>query len=181
MYVPTAIAAHPRDEPDAAAAAPPASAPGALEVAGFLGSERSRIIDASVAALRRSGARHYRAADPAEVRGRLERLYDEITAAATDRDLGGIVRWARQLAEARFSAGYDLSEIQVAFNAVEEAIWARVFSELPPERLATALGLVSTILGAAKDALAREYVSLATHARAPSLDLSSLFAGSGGS
>jgi hypothetical protein len=42
------------------------------------------------------------------------------------------------------------------------------------------LGLVSTILGAAKDALAREYVSLATHRHAGSLDLRALFAGIAG-
>ena len=40
------------------------------------------------------------------------------------------------------------------------------------------LGLVSTIHGAAKDALAREYVSLVTHSHVPSLDLRMLFAGS---
>ena len=40
-----------------------------------------------------------------------------------------------------------------------------------------AMGIVSTTLGAAKDALASEYVSLATRTRAPSLDLSALFAG----
>jgi hypothetical protein len=42
------------------------------------------------------------------------------------------------------------------------------------------LGVVSTILGAGKDALAREYVSLATNAHAPSLDLRALFAGTDG-
>lgn len=36
---------------------------------------------------------------------------------------------------------------------------------LDPDQFARALGLVSTVLGAGKDALAREYVSLATSAR----------------
>jgi hypothetical protein len=39
------------------------------------------------------------------------------------------------------------------------------------------LGLVSTILGAAKDAVARRYVSLAAHTHARSLDLRALFTG----
>ncbi len=47
----------------------------------------------------------------------------------------------------------------------------------PPDELAEALGLVGTVLGAAKDALARAYVSLAGKSKAPSLDLSALFEG----
>ena len=45
------------------------------------------------------------------------------------------------------------------------------------QELARALGLVSTVLGAAKDSLARAYVSLASQTKAPSLDLSALFKG----
>ena len=48
---------------------------------------------------------------------------------------------------------------------------------MPPDELARALGLVSTVLGAAKDSLARAYVSLASQTKAPSLDLSALFKG----
>jgi len=47
----------------------------------------------------------------------------------------------------------------------------------PPDELAEAVGLLSTILGFGKDALARTYVSLASHRRVPSLDLSALFSG----
>jgi len=54
---------------------------------------------------------------------------------------------------------------------------SRVFAELEPAQFAETLGLVSTILGAAKDALARKYVSLATDTHAPSLDLHALFTG----
>jgi hypothetical protein len=39
---------------------------------------------------------------------------------------------------------------------------------------------VSTVLGAAKDALGREYVSLASRTHAPSLDLRALFTGDAG-
>ncbi len=80
----------------------------------------------------------------------------------------------------RFEAGYDLSEVQAAFNALEGATWSRILADLEAGDLAEALGLISTVLGAAKDALGREYVSLATHTRAPSLDLKALFAGTEG-
>lgn len=52
--------------------------------------------------------------------------------------------------------------------------------ETPPAELARAVDLVRTVLGAAKDTLAQSYVSLASRARASSLDLQSLFKGTGG-
>jgi hypothetical protein len=125
-------------------------------------------------------ARHYESARPSEVRQRLESLFDHLLATLRSRDLGPIVAYAEQVARERFAGGYDLSEAQTAFNTLEEATWTRVFAALQPAQVAEALGLVSTILGAAKDALARSYVSLATNTHAPSLDLQALFAGTEG-
>ena len=56
-------------------------------------------------------------------------------------------------------------------------MWRRVVAAEPPDALAECIGLLSTVLGAGKDALARTYVSLASHRRVPSLDLSALFEG----
>lgn len=80
----------------------------------------------------------------------------------------------------RLESGYDLVEVQTAFNALEVAVWTHLLAGVEPAELARALGFVSTLLGAGKDVLAREYVSLATDAHAPSLDLYALFAGAAG-
>jgi RsbT co-antagonist protein rsbRD N-terminal domain len=151
-----------------------------VETTEFLIHEREAIVEAAEAALARMHARHYESAGASEVRQRLGALYDHLLDALRSRDLGPIVAYAEQVARERFNAGYDLSEVQTAFNALEEATWSRVFAELQPTQFAEALGLVSTILGAAKDALARNYVSLATNTHAPSLDLQALFAGTEG-
>jgi hypothetical protein len=148
-----------------------------MDTAEFLTRERQTTIDAAEAALMRAHSPHYESADASEVRQRLETLFDYLLEALRGRNLGQIVAYAQQVAQERFSAGYNLSEVQTAFNALEEATWSCVFTELQPQQFAEALGLVSTILGAAKDALAREYVSLATNRHAPSLDLQALFAG----
>lgn len=150
-------------------------APSATEA--FLARERAAIVDAAEAALERTHPRHYDAAGAAETRRRLETLFDHVLDAVRERDLEAVVLYAQEVAADRFEAGYDLSEVQTAFNALEEATWRRVFAGLEPSEYAEALGLVSTILGAAKDALARRYVSLATDAHAPALDLRALFAG----
>ena len=149
------------------------------QTADFLRRQRAGILDRAATALGQSGGRHYEAAGADTRRLRLEVLYDQMVEAAAKRDLGKMLDFTRQLAKERFTAGYDLSEIQIAFNTLEEATWADAFAELHPDQLAETLGLVSTILGAAKDALAREYVALATRTRVPSLDLRLLFAGVG--
>ena len=141
--------------------------------------ERSSIVAAAFGSLRRSHT-HYEAAGVAETQRRLEALYNELCAAVSSRDLASIVGFARHLAAERFRSGYDLSEVQSAFNALEEAIWSTVCSRQRPEQLALSLGLVSTVLGAAKDALAREYVSLASRTHVQSLDMRALVSGYAG-
>ena len=151
-----------------------------MEAVELLSRDRDRIVRDAETALERTHSRHYESAGPDALHERLESLYDHLLQALESRDLGSIVSYAERIAEERFDAGYDLAEVQVAFNALEEATWSRVFTELEPSSYAEALGLVSTILGAAKDALARRYVSLATDTHTPSLDLQALFAGTEG-
>ena len=97
--------------------------------------------------------------------------------AARKVSLSAAIAHAQQIANERFSSGYDLSEVQAAYNALEAAAWTRVFATLRPDEFARTLGLISTIFGAARNGLARQYVSLATRAHAPSLDVRALFAG----
>lgn len=148
-----------------------------MSVETLFAQQRATIVEDAEAALARSHARHYEAAGEAEVRRRLERLFDHLLDGLRDRDLGPMIAYAQSLAEERFEAGYDLVEVQTAFNALEEASWRRVLADLDPSEFADALGLVSTLLGAGKDALARRYVSLAADTHAPSLDVRALFAG----
>ena len=139
--------------------------------------ERPPILAAAETALIRSRARHYSSAGDEEIHQRLSALFDQLVDGLAARDLGPIISYAEQVADERFAAGYDLSEVQVAFNALEEATWSCVLRELGPSEFAEAIGLISTVLGAGKDALARKYVSLAADTRVTSLDLRALFGG----
>ena len=150
------------------------------ETVEFLARNRKAIASAAEAALERSHSRHYEEAGARAVHVRLETLFDHLLESLEARDLGPVLAYAQQVAEERFQSGYDLSEVQTAFNALEEATWGQILAALDPSQLAEALGLVTTILGAGKDALARQYVSLAARAHAPSLDLRRLFAGTEG-
>jgi hypothetical protein len=143
----------------------------------FLAAERDAIISAATEALGRTTARHYVAAGAGVRHQRHEALLDHVIEAIDNRDLRAVIAYAERIAQERFEAGYDLSEVQAAFNALEEAAWSRVFALLEPWQFAEAIGLISTVLGAAKDALARRYVHLATNAQVRALDYGALFSG----
>ena len=92
----------------------------------------------------------------------------------------GLVERDHSLESISFEGGVDLSEVQRAYNVLEEVIWWRILKHLPAEQQGEALGLVGTVLGSGKDTLARKYVSLATQTHTPSLDLKALFSGTDG-
>jgi hypothetical protein len=147
------------------------------DIATFLEQERRGILTDAGTALARAHTPHYGLVGDEKVYERLGALFDRLVEGLAVRDLGPIVAYSEQVADERFASGYDLSEVQVAFNALEETTWTCVLAELDPSEFAQAIGSISTVLGAGKDALARRYVSLATESHVPSLDLRALFAG----
>ncbi len=143
----------------------------------LLSESEQEVLEDAYAALQRSRASHYEAAGEELTRQRLTDLFRLVVAAIRSRDLGSVGATAEQIATERFHQGFDIGEVQTAFNALEEAMWRRVVAEEPGTDLAEAIGLLSTVLGFGKDALARRYVSLASNRHVASLDLSALFAG----
>jgi hypothetical protein len=120
---------------------------------------------------------HYAASAEAENKQRLSRLYDLALECIRSRNLVPMIEFSEKLAEERFKGGFDLQEVQTAFNVLEEAIWKQVTDEMDCDQYPQAFGLTSTTLGTGKEALARQYVSLASKSQVRSLDLSQLFRG----
>src|SRR5665647_1726638 len=131
----------------------------------------SGVVDEAYSALHRAHVTHYELAGEAFTRQALDSLFRLVLDAIRNRDL------AEGSALDRFNHGYDISEVQMAFNSLEDAMWRRAVSKATPGDLAKAVGLLSTVLGYGKDAVARKYLSLACQRHVPSLDLSALFAG----
>lgn len=151
-----------------------------MDLIELLEKDEAQIVEEAGAALKRSSLMHYREDGDDVGRVRLGKLYRLTLASIRERNLVPIMDYMAEIAEQRFHAGYAIREVQIAINVLEEAIWNHVVTDVPPGELAEALGLVSTVLGAAKDSLAQAYVSLATKSKAPSLDLSALFEGTAG-
>ena len=150
-----------------------------MDVALLLENARPQVLDEAFAALESSHSAHYAAAGEPLTRQRLADLHDLVVDAIRKRDLTEVTAYSHAVAEERFHSGFDISEVQTAFNCLEESMWRRLVADEPQAELAEAIGLLSTVLGAGKDALARTYVSLAGHRHVTSLDLSALFHGTG--
>ena len=137
------------------------------------------VLDEAYSALQRSQVTHYELAGEAFTRQRLTELFHLVVEAIDTRQLAALSQHVDEIAIERFNHGFDISEVQTAFNALEEAMWRRVVLAEPPEELAEAIGLLSTVVGFGKDAVTRKYVSLASKQHVTSLDLSELFGGAG--
>jgi hypothetical protein len=132
-------------------------------------------------AMSRAHLRNYETVGAEQIWQRLHTFYELVIQCVRERNLTPIRVYAKTIAAERFASGFDLREVQTAFNVLEEAIWLRILKELQPSQFAEALGLVSTVLGAGKDTLARTYIGFASKAHSPSLNVQSLFAGTNGS
>jgi hypothetical protein len=129
--------------------------------------------------LKRCHLTHYEAEGDQVGRSRLERLFVLLEEGVQSGSAFATVAYARELARERFYGGFDLSEVQTAVNALEEVVWKAVMRDVHPDQVGDALARVSTILGMAKDALAREYASLAGETGSRAVDCRVLFRGLG--
>jgi hypothetical protein len=73
-----------------------------------------------------------------------------------------MIKYAETLACQRYNAGYGLHELQTAFNSLEEALWEQMMMDVEPTEFLAAMGMVSSIIGMGKDAVARKYVELSS-------------------
>lgn len=128
-------------------------------------------------AMSRAHLKNYETAGAEQTKQRLRTLYNLILQCVREKNLTPMRVYAKAIATERFAAGFDLWEVQTAFNVLEEAIWLHILKALEPTQLAEALSLISTVLGAGKDTLARTYVGLASKTHAPALNVPALFAG----
>lgn len=148
-----------------------------MNLSEYLHTNGDDIVRTACDAMTRAHLKHYDHAGEEHVHQRIKALFVLTARGVKEKNLGPMIAHADTIAGERFQAGYDLWEVQTAFNVLEEVIWQNILRDLEPADYAEALGLVSTVLGAGKDALARQYVSLASKSKSPSLNLHSLFTG----
>jgi len=149
-----------------------------MEITKLLVENNDLIIEEAFKSMSNLKLKGYTKAGGEETRQKLNELYKKLVQCTKKKELLPILNYTEKIAKERYSSGFDIFEVQTAINSLESAIWNKIFKLTRPEKLAESLGVVSTILGAAKDNLARTYVSLATKTKVPTLNLQSLFSGS---
>ena len=97
----------------------------------------------------------------------MRNLFELVVQCMREGDAGPIIASCQEIAADRFEAGFDIVEIVGTLNVLEEVLWRHVADGLAGDQRIETLGLVHTILGAGRDALARTYVDRASRGRGP--------------
>jgi hypothetical protein len=126
-----------------------------FDVAAFLRARQHEILSTAASALGRARLAHY---DTAPAEERLGSLLRVLIASCGARRVDVALSYAECIAVERQSDGVALVELQTAINVLEETLWRVIVRDAPPPVQPAALGMVSTILGAAKDRAACSYV-----------------------
>jgi hypothetical protein len=116
-------------------------------------------IDDAVDALPRLQLPHYERLGTELFRQRVTDLYGLILECLDQSTLEPINRHGESIAEERLGSGFELGEVQSAFNLLEEAVWRVAIAHLPTEHHAAATTRIGRVLAAGKDGLARGWVA----------------------
>lgn len=143
----------------------------------ILVNNQTDIINEAFTSLQRSHLKHYDTSRADENWQRLAKLFDLTLNGIKTRSLIEMVTYSEKIAKERYESGFDLHEVHTAYNVLEESIWKVIIKEVDQTDLAESLGLIGTILGTGKEALAISYVSLASKQKVKSLNLTQLFKG----
>ena len=135
-----------------------------MDTSAVLASLEDRVIDEAVAALAQTDQAR-RSSRPDERRRDVRQLFRLVLRCVRAGRAKPIIRPSEQIAAHCYAAGIDFTEVQGAFNVLAEVLWRQLADALAGEQLVQALGLLTAITGAGKDAMARTYVALATRGR----------------
>ena len=134
-------------------------------ISAVLADARDRVIGEALAALNERDQAGRLASSPAERRQDMEQLFELIQRCVHEGHCEPIIGPSQRMAADHFANGIEIAEVQAAFTVLENVLWRQLADALSgdDQRLET-LRLINAILGAGRDALARTYVSLASHA-----------------
>jgi len=127
----------------------------------LLENSSEKVVKDSVETMRRVNVKHYSFNGPESLRKKIYLLYDHVFQSVIHKNVVPFVSYVQKMAAQRFESGFELQEVQTVLNVLEESLWREVLYQMPREDQLKALGLISSIVGSGKDALARTYVNLA--------------------
>ena len=95
-------------------------------------------------------------------RDRITILFDLTVQCLATKNYLPLIRFSENLARERYEQYYDLHDVHIAFNVLEEEIWKKITDDFDPKEFRSALALITTVIGFAKEMLASKYSSLSS-------------------
>ena len=105
------------------------------------------VLDEAYSALHRRHVTHYELAGEAFTRQALADLFGLVVTTIRTRDLAAMSTYSDEIAVERFNDGYDISEVQMAFNYGKDTV-ARKYLSLASRRHVPSLDLSALFAGA---------------------------------
>jgi hypothetical protein len=133
-----------------------------MELHVLLDKNSDTILNEALTLMARANLKHYEYGGEQQTRKKISKLLELTYQSVLEKNLIPMINYIEKMARQRFLSGFELQEVQTAFNVLEECIWKQILVTIPPSGQADALSLVSSVLGSGKDTLARTYVSLAS-------------------
>ena len=130
-----------------------------MDAAKLLENRYDEILDDATERMVRSHLKHYETSGSEQLRERLRTLSKVLLESLRKDSDTPMIRFAEKIGDERFSTGFALSEVQTAFNVLEEAIWNQILSDMGAGEYAHAIESVNRVLRTGKDAVARTYFS----------------------
>lgn len=132
-----------------------------MELVNILTSDADRIIKEATDKLNDARLRNYQKVDMPVLKNCLTKLFELTIESIKNSNLLALNDYIDKISRERYFSGFDLYEVQTAFNALEEAIWNDIVSKVNKDELVDSISIISRVMGAGKEFLACNYVRMA--------------------
>ena len=103
---------------------------------------------------------HYEKFKDSDIVERYKRLLQSVTKCVEKNSCNEMASYMDKLSDERFSMGFEPTEVQVAINIFEEALWKNITEQVDDDKQITAMKLITCIIAKAKEEMLGEYAVL---------------------
>lgn len=104
--------------------------------------------------------KHYKDVSPDNLVARFQRLFDAVVKCIETNRNDEMIKFMESVAAARYESGYELNEVQIAINTLEEVMWRKIYEFVDSDKQINAMKEVSRITCNAKQRILNEYALL---------------------
>ncbi len=103
---------------------------------------------------------HYEKFKESDINERYKKLLISITKCVEKNSCNELASYMDKLSDERFSMGFEPTEVQVAINIFEEALWKNISDLVDGDKQISAMKLITGIISRAKQEMLGEYAIL---------------------